>query len=675
MLAAALTVVVGVLGAVLMMRPPSKPTTTTADAATGPSMLGPEHVVACPIFEVQRDDLPAPRGWLGAAGAALACEYAQALLGGLPSRTLGPAELVKGIPREPADNAPQDPFSVPAATAESREAAKARSDAVIEGTIKKESEDIIVSLIVRGKDGRELARSEGRGYELFVAVSKAIRAARGAFAATQPSAYQADWLRVGSIDAALDYIDVTTAVLAEDNVETAGACDRFAARTDVKPDMAYFVRALCAERLKRGTVEGPLPPIDESSPAALVTSIAGYRARGGPEETKQRVEKLAVTLERVTKPEERAIVAAAMAELSYVAGDLRHAQSYARMALQASPKLVDLRGTPWHRLSFSTEFDRTIAAPHASWLPWESVAVQNSSAHGVIYTVRIGMFGRSYELARRGYFASAYAEGLARLGSVEQARGIAEQINSDHVRVRVLIAQALYTRAIEFGIEALRKLPNDNASAGTAYRILAAMVEASRYLGKKNPYVQEVLDRYLFVDPPRVSKIGVVPFSALVDSCTEAPTEYAKKCVKRLRESYAKGEAGGVVGAAPAILEGAQRWVDGDAKGAANAWRPLLRESGAFLDESFRLVMVSAFDAAGMVDFGDLVDEDFLGIADLPKGMDLALVRGAVRAEKRGDYALARKLAEHCLAVTRFSDSELPLTKEMEGLLKRLPPK
>jgi hypothetical protein len=581
---------------------------------------------------------------------------------------------LKGIPREPADNAQPDPFSPPAVAAESREAARVRADAFIEGTVKAENNDVVVSVIVRAKDGRELARSEGRGYQLFVAVSKAMRAVRAAFPLSQPSTYQTEWLRVGSIDSALDYIDVTAAVLEEDNVETASACDRFAARTDVKPDMAYFVRAVCVERLKRAAIDQPPPPIDETSPGGLVTSISAYRARGGPMETKQRVEKLGAALERVKKPEERAIVAGAMAELSYLAGDHSHAQSYGRMAVQGSPKLVDLRGTPWHRLTFSSEFDRSISTPHAAWLPWEAVAMQNSP-HRVDFAARLPFYARAYQLARRGYFASAYGESLARAGNVEQARGIAEQIDSDILRVRVFVAQTHYRRAIEYGLEVLRKLPNDNANAGTAYRILSAMSEASRYLGQKPTFTEEIVDRYLFVDPPRL-KIGVVPFTSLTYVCADAPAAYAKKCVKRLREGYANGEAGAVVGAAPALLEGAQKWVEGDAKGAANAWRPLLREAGAFLDDSFRLIMVAAFDLAGMPDLGDLVDGDYIGLSEFPNAMDFSFVRGAMRAEKKGDVAHARKLAEHCLSATRFSDGgQLPLTKDLEAMLKRLPPK
>ncbi|HEY8943060.1 MAG TPA: serine/threonine-protein kinase [Polyangiaceae bacterium] len=82
-------------------------------------LLAPDTVVACHIFKVS-GELPEPSGWLGAAAAGLACDRIQALLGGSSSRTLVPAELVPGLPREsppasiralPAPSSPPSPRS------------------------------------------------------------------------------------------------------------------------------------------------------------------------------------------------------------------------------------------------------------------------------------------------------------------------------------------------------------------------------------------------------------------------------------------------------------------------------------------------------------------------------------------------------------------------------------
>ncbi len=665
--AAILTVAVG-----LGIRASTRGGAGSTDAAAGAvAALGADDVVACPVFDVTIEELAPPHGWLGAAAAGLACDRAQVMLGGRSGRTLLPAELLKGIPREPVDDAPLDPFSRDGAAAEMREAARARATATIDGSVTMERGDFVVRIVARTRDGRELGRGEGRGFELFVAVSQAMRAAARAFAPTAPSAFQREWMRVDSIDAALDLLDVTTAVITEDDVETAVACRRFGARSDVRADMAYHVRAFCAERLERTELQEAPPPIDDSSLAALVTTVAAHRARGGPAATGERVDRLVAILDRVKDPDERAIVIGAIAELAYYAGDLRRAQSYARMAVQASPKLVDVRGTPWHRLAFASQLDATISVPHASWLAWEPVAVQNAGSHGVPYTRRVERFGRGYLLGRRGYFATAYADGLAHLGKVENARSIAEQIDSDFLRVRVLIAQVLFRKAITFGRDALRRLPADDANAGTAYRILAAITEASRYLGKETELAEEVFDRYLFAEPPRM-RIGVVPFMALAYACADAPPKTAKRCARRVREVYDRGDAGAIVGNAPSVIEGLEHWVSGDAKAAATVWRPMLRESGVFMDESFRHVLVDAFDAAGAYDLAEQADEDFIAVADEPGAMDLAFVRSAFRAEKRGQPALARKLAEKSLAALRYADDDVPVARDLEALLKRL---
>jgi hypothetical protein len=100
-----------------------------------------------------------------------------------------------------------------------------------------------------------------------------------------------------------------------------------------------------------------------------------------------------------------------------------------------------------------------------------------------------------------------------------------------------------------------------------------------------------------------------------------------------------------------------------------------LRESGTFLDEAFRIVMIDVFDAAGMPEIGDRIDADYVGLVSYPHAVDYSLWHAALRAEKLGDPERARKLATHVIEALRFSDSEVPMTKDLDALLKRLPPK
>jgi hypothetical protein len=95
-------------------------------------------------------------------------------------------------------------------------------------------------------------------------------------------------------------------------------------------------------------------------------------------------------------------------------------------------------------------------------------------------------------------------------------------------------------------------------------------------------------------------------------------------------------------------------------------------EAGAFLDEAFRHVMIEAFEAAGAMDLANALDRDYLSLADTPSAFDLALVREAFRAEKRGDVATARRFAQHSLDALRFADQDVPAAKDLEAMISRL---
>lgn len=638
---------------------------------TSGSIPGTNAVVACPLFTVPAGTVDEPAGWLGAAVAALACERAQVLLGGDASRALGPADL-GGFPRDATDQGSVDPYAPPEMRDRIERAARERGDVRIVGTLQKEARDYAVKVSLRSRDDHEVARATGRGFEIAEAVSAALRATAPAFGGTLASAFQREWLRVDTKEAALDLLDLATALVVEDDVMTAAACTRVAKRTDVRADMLYLARELCHERLERRPLDDPPPPVDASSPATLATSVAAQRARGGPDAVRRRVALLEQALADTEDPEQRVILAATAAEVLYAAGDAPRAQVLSRNAIYASPKLVDLRGIPWHRLTFTGGFDSHVAAAHATWVPWEPVALQNIGMDGSTpYLNRVKLVGRAAVLGRRGYFVSSYAELLARAGRTVEAQGIADQLDSDLLRVRVLIGEARYRSALERGGAALAALPPTDEKAGTAFRLASAMAEAARYLGRPSPFVDGVVERYLDPEPPHV-RIGVVPFIGLVHACTAAAPATGKRCIRRLQQLYARGDLGGLISAAPVILEGAKRWVAGDVEGAAKAWRPLMRETATWEIESIRHVMAEAFDRSGMSDLGARLDADVLGLVDQPGAMDLAFVRGAFRAERAGEASKAKKLATVVLAKWQTADDDIPATREVKALLERV---
>ncbi|HET9958153.1 MAG TPA: serine/threonine-protein kinase, partial [Polyangiaceae bacterium] len=152
-----------------------------ARSVEAPVALTKESVVACPLFKLE-GDLPDPsNGWLAAAAAALACDRVQVLLGGSPTSTLAPAELVPGLPREPTEDAPADPFNKPELYESTLAAAKKLAPIYVEGRATKLAWDFSAEVTLRARDGRQLAHGEGKGEELFEAISAAVRQAKPSF--------------------------------------------------------------------------------------------------------------------------------------------------------------------------------------------------------------------------------------------------------------------------------------------------------------------------------------------------------------------------------------------------------------------------------------------------------------------------------------------------------------
>ncbi|HET9954658.1 MAG TPA: hypothetical protein VFQ61_09140, partial [Polyangiaceae bacterium] len=469
----------------------------------------------------------------------------------------------------------------------------------------------------------------------------------------------------------LDVQDVTTALLIESDPATRRACERAQKQPSLQPEMRFLTRAICHDRLKRAPLPEEPPAIDRSSMGALVTTVAAHRARGGREETRKRVELLRAVEKDAKTSVERAILLVTMAELLYNAGDLQGAQSSARMAGRLLPKLVDLRGTPWHRLTYSSEFDRAISRVHSAWVPWEPIAATNTGSRDPDLNERARMAGRAQLLCRRGYFAAAYGEVLAVQGKTEEARNVAEQLDDDYLRVRALSGATQYRRGLELATRVLSNMPAEDVNAGKAFRVAAAGAEAARYLGHPAAFVDDLVRRFIEAEPPHVH-VGVSPFFSLVYACMEAPKPVARRCLKRLRFVYQRGDFGGVIGVVPMILEGADQWIAGDAHGAARAWRPMLRQGGNIGEAAFRHILTEALEKAEMPELAARIDARILQLVDHPDAVDLAFARAAVRAEKSGDIAQARKLAQACVERWQHADDDIPARREMQALLERL---
>jgi eukaryotic-like serine/threonine-protein kinase len=638
---------------------------TTSAAAVAASAAG-AGVTACPSFLVTGVDEP----WLGGPAAALACERLQISRGGLDARTLVPAELA-GAPQEVAKPGfPADLLESPGARDRAIERAKKRGARWLDATLDKQPAAYVVHAVLRAPDGGEIARGDGRGVEIFEAVREALKPLIRASDPPTPEelALMREWLDVSSVEEALDLLDVRTSILIEDPVSLKEACAVIARRQGLSPRVAYLTKVDCARKLRTGRVLEPPPPVDDSSPGAMITTALGQGTEGGPEAVLKRAAELERARDKTTSVEGKARLSAAAAELYNLVGDDR-APTLARVAVTASPKAFDWRMSPWHRIAFASAGDLALGPSLSAWHPWEPI-VQSRRAW-VDQSATTAFFARAYLLSPRGVYANFYGEKLALEGKMEAARGIAELTNDDVLRVEVLLGEAKFGAVLETVPRLLAALARTEENAAAAFRLAHQGVRAALTLERPAPFVDGMVTGWVASEPHRVID-GVIPFLSLVSACCFAPRATGKRCIGRLEQLRAESKLPTIFKGADTVVAGAARFVVDDYTGAAKAWRTLLRTPG-WIQEPLVDVLAVAFDRADAPELGDEVDASRVALVDLPRTADLAWVRSAKRAQRKGDVIRARKLAQAVIEKWRFADEDIPAVREMRELLIKLP--
>lgn len=626
--------------------------------------------IACPSFSVSGMDQP----WLGSAGAALACEQMQVGRGGQDARTLTPAEL-SGTAREVIQGIPLDVFEDAGIHDSHVTASKARGARWLEGKIERQLQGFMVEIVLRDPAGGEIARGKGMGPELFEAIRGATKpclAALGPLDA-KASATLKDVLDVESAEDALDLLDVRTAILIEDPTALKESCDIVAKKTTLAPRVMYLAKLACGRKLRTGKPEGPAPALDESTPGALITTSLAQSSEGGQEAVKERAARLERAAEAAQNIEVKSHLLAASAEVYNLVADPR-ARELARRAIQMSPKAYDWRMSAWHRVAFASEGDVTLGAALQAWQPWEPVAQSLLTKRGLFASPKESglALSRTYLLSQRGYYANAYGEFLLTQGQIEAARGIAELTKDDLLRVDILLGEAKYGQALKAIPGLINALPAKEEHAAQAFRLAHHGVQAASILGRPADFVDGVVTRYVEAEPHAVVD-GVVPFASLVTSCCFAPKAVGKRCIDRLQKLRSEGRLPTIFNGVDRVIEGATHFVAEDYVGAARSWRQLLRAPG-WVQEPLRDSLSIAFDRANEPELADEVDAPSLSTVDLPRTAELAWVRAARRAQKRGDNAKARKFAQAVVEKWRFADEDIPAIAEMKALLAKLPP-
>jgi|GEM_PF-2231326 len=646
---------------------PSRDASDAAAAATSSAASG---AVACPPFEV----VGVEGAYLGAAAAALACERVQLARGGRDASTRSPAELV-GAPREIVPSFPSSLLDAPT----SRETAllAAKRGPWLDGKLEKQVALYVATIVVRAGDGRELARGEGRAVEIFEAVRDALAPTLHVLAppAEVDRAHLNEWLDVDTADSTGVLLDVRTAILIEDPTSIREACGALEQTRGLSPRVVYLARSMCRRKLRIGPLAEPPPPLDDATPAALITTALAAGSAGGPAGVRERASRLEQLREKTSIPEGRARLSAAAAELYNMIGDER-GRDAARNATLHSPKAVDWRTSAWHRIAFSQAADASLAAAMQTWQPWEpitqSVLGGRRDLRAPDAGTELSFEGRGYLLSRRGPYASAYGTNLLELGDVEAARNVAELAQDELLRIEIMLAEARYAAVLEKIPGLLAAMPATDETAAQAFRFAYQGGRASLILDRPATFVGTVVDRWVLSEPHHVID-GVAPFLALVNACVLAPRKTGRACIERLEQLRREGKLATIFSTIETVLAGASRFVAEDYAGAVRSWRTLLRSAG-WVQGPLREPLAIAFDRAGEMDLADEVDAPVLRLVDYPRTADLAWVRAAKRAHKRGDVVLARKLASAVVDKWRFADDKIPATAEMRELLAKLPP-
>jgi hypothetical protein len=274
---------------------------------------------------------------------------------------------------------------------------------------------------------------------------------------------------------------------------------------------------------------------------------------------------------------------------------------------------------------------------------------------------------RDHVLSPFRLWTEALDEYLIQDGRRDEARAIAAQAGEDALRVLVEESEARFGKAAV--------IAHDSIAATVSKPEMGFMDPYDAfYVAQNESYValltgrplqdaDRVVARYVDVNP---RPLGFLEQTIMVTACAVAPPKTAQRCFTRLREI-----TGGIVGMMDGWLEGAESFAQGDYAGAARYWRPMLASPGWQLDQTRDLLAI-AFEKLGQDDLVAKVDAPVLARSGRFNGVELAWVRAARRAERRGDKETARKFAQQVIDAWSIADVEVPAVAEMRKLVARL---
>jgi tRNA A-37 threonylcarbamoyl transferase component Bud32 len=650
-------------------------------AMTASPLADPSTTIACPVLDASGVDPPA--GWLGAAAAAVACERARVVLGGRPERTLVPAELLD-LPREPVDSFPKDPYGNPDARELSLAAARNRAAAYLDGRVVKQGSEFLVVLELHRADRTEISRAQGSGAALYAAVRVAMDPLVGPAMILEAGALDphiAAWSGTHEVDAALGLLDLTFA-FAHNAGGLTDECDRFKRSTSAKVgNLGLAGLSQCAHDVGRHTPEIVLEGRDGSPEAVAMRihlrQVLTYRSEPGDADFLHRL------WEHESTSWGRSL--AAVTESCVIQpSDPKRASNMALAAVQAEPKNPDgLSCNPWGQLV--TLADTAVAESSAramqAWMPWSDISWFAQGQADRDPTRALIPLRRAYVLAPfNTQVAEALADKLLVAGDHGGARAVAvavssggypvHKLESDLLLLRVAASEARFGAALRLAQSAM-EISSGDAGWVLAQRFEAAWraLELARILGRTNEIADLVVQRFIDPEPPVLDPSAFLVPRRIPVICAAASATVAVRCFARFR--VIRGQlSGGITQETDELLRGSEFYTKRDFLAAARAWRPLLRGSNVLVSV-LPEAMADTFERSGDFVLAEQVDRAEMSRAPEFNGATLAHVRTARRAQRHGDFAVARTLAKQVVDAWSVADEEVPAATDMRQLLLR----
>jgi tRNA A-37 threonylcarbamoyl transferase component Bud32 len=646
-------------------------------AATDPTRLwtDPNSVLACP--PLQASGVPEPAGWLGAAAADVACRRARLLMGGRYARTLIPAELLD-MPTKVAASIPGDVYGDPKSRPRAIEAAKRRAAAWIDGTIAKSPQGFTVELVVRAKSGQEVARAKADGKYVHVAVRSAMEPLLKAGAIPQAKALEpeaARWSHTAKPRAAVAALDLDMATALNLGRAPQDECAR------VEPFRGDFdnfapISAACTES-RDGPDEVEPFPVDRSSPEGFAWTAPAALRYDKTLDPKELLEHAKRLLHEDKSAMGRGALGFAATWLAFEAGEPARLISFS--AVQDDPRHF-WGWTMACGTSLRKKGGEIANRAFQTWTPEQpdawNIATFSDPSQPLEAKIRWGeravALSPDYPL-----FAQNLAIYLTQAGRTEDVRSIAahlarggpaQQLGAEALLAQVETSEGKFERALQRSLAAHRTLETTTRLWWGDMPLTETALDAGLVLGRHHEVADELAERFVLADPPRLYAHSEYTSYQATLICLHASKSVATRCAARLTAlmagDYFKVSHTNLV---PKLLEGLRHYLAGDVDPMVRAWRavPAPMRGG---EMRARLLA-----AAGRDDLAEQVDRNIPVGHGVIHGASFIDVRQAQRAEKRGDHAEARKLAQKVVDAWSDADADVPAVTQMRELIDRLP--